>query len=79
MTYPFSPDVQQLVSDQLATGHYVTADDVLRDALCALGAEADDLAAVRAAVAEMQAGDVGVPLDEVFDEVRRAADVAPRE
>ena len=78
MTYPFPPDVQQLVADQLATGQYVTADDVLRDALRALSAEAEDLAAVRAAVAEMQAGDPGVPLDEAFDEVRRTAG-APRQ
>ena len=70
MPYTIPPDVQRLVADQLATGYYVTTDDVLRDALRALRDEAEDLAAVRAAVAEMQAGDSGLPLDEALDAVR---------
>jgi putative addiction module CopG family antidote len=57
----------------MATGHYTTEDDVLRDALRALRDKEDDLEAVRAAVAELQAGDPGTPLDEAFDIVRQSS------
>ena len=70
MAYPFPPDLQQLVADRLATGDYQTEDDVLREALRALAGQDDDLAAVREAVAEVKAGDEGLPLGEAFEAVR---------
>lgn len=33
MAYPFPPDVQQLVQEQLATGRYGTEDEVILEAL----------------------------------------------
>ena len=73
MAYSFPQDVQQLVDARMATGHYQTEDDVLREALRALRDEDEDLEAVRVAVAELQAGDPGTPLDEAFDIVRQSS------
>lgn len=72
MAYPFPADVRQRVDDRLAVGTYATEDDVLRDALRALDEEEEDLEAVRAAVRELQSGDVGLPLDQAFDLVRES-------
>ena len=72
MTYAFPPDVEQLVAKRMATGGYATEDDVLRDALRALAEEEEDLTAVREAIADYRAGDLGLPLDEAFDLVRRS-------
>ncbi len=72
MTYAFPPDVQHLISRQMAVGSYATEDDVLRDALRALSEEEEDLDAVREAVAEFRTGDAGLPLDDAFDLVRRS-------
>ena len=43
----------------------------LRNALEVLPKEDEDLVAIREAVAEWQAGDPGVPLDEGFESIRR--------
>ena len=72
MSYSFPADVQQLVEAHLASGRYLTEDDVLRDALRALAGEEQDLKAVREAIAEWRAGDKGLPLSEAFDQVRHA-------
>jgi putative addiction module CopG family antidote len=71
MAYTFPPDIQELVGEQMASGQYRSEDEVLRDALRALSEEAEDLAAVQAAVAEWKAGDEGLPLDEAFDTLRK--------
>jgi len=73
MPYSFPQDVKQLVDAHMATGHYPTEDDVLRDALRALRDEEDDLEAVRSALAELEAGDPGMPLDKAFDIVRQSS------
>jgi Arc/MetJ-type ribon-helix-helix transcriptional regulator len=36
MTYQLPPDVEQLIKERIATGHYMSEDDVLRDAMVAL-------------------------------------------
>jgi putative addiction module CopG family antidote len=78
MSYAFPPDLRELVAARLANGKYSTEDELLRDALRALNEEDEDLAAVREAIADWQAGDQGTPLGEAFDEVRRAADQGRR-
>ena len=70
MAYQFPPDVDKLVKERLASGKYASEDDVLREALQALSEEEEDLAAVQQAIAELEAGDQGVPLDEAFDSIR---------
>lgn len=70
MGYQLPPDLQQLVADRIATGEYQSEDEVLRDALQALADQDEDLAAVQEAIAELKAGDEGVPMDEAFDAIR---------
>ena len=70
MTYPFPPDLQELIHAQMSAGGYDSQDDLLRAALQSLSADQENLAAVKQAIAEREAGDEGVPLDEAFALVR---------
>jgi Arc/MetJ-type ribon-helix-helix transcriptional regulator len=80
MSYRFPPDVARLVQDHLASGDYASEDEVLRDALQALGQfahssrEVDEeyhqtVAAVREGAADAQAGRMK-PLRDLIDEDR---------
>ncbi|MFO7906787.1 MAG: ribbon-helix-helix domain-containing protein [Planctomycetota bacterium] len=71
MSYQFPPDIEELVRERMATGHYGSEDEVLRDALRALSEEAEDLAAVKQAIDDWRAGDEGVPVDKAFDALRK--------
>ena len=71
MAFPFPPDLQQFVRDQMASGKYASEEELLRDAFLALAEEDEDVAAVRAAVTEWQAGDPGIPLDGAVETIRR--------
>jgi putative addiction module CopG family antidote len=70
MHYEFPPEVERLFRERMASGKYATEDELLREALLALAEEEEDLDAIREAIAEMDAGDSGVPLDEVIDRIR---------
>ena len=70
MTYQFPPDVRQLVKERMASGQYPSEEALLREALLALGEQEEDLKAVQEALADVEAGDPGVPLDEAFDSIR---------
>lgn len=70
MSYPFPPDLRELVGEQMGSGKYRSEDDLLRDALRALAEEEEDLAAVREALADWRAGDPGTPLEDAFAAVR---------
>ena len=70
MHYQFPPDVERLIRDRMASGKYATEDELLREALLALTEEEEDLDAIREAIAEMDSGDNGVPLDEVVHRIR---------
>jgi putative addiction module CopG family antidote len=68
-TFPL--DVEEQVKQFVASGQYASEEDVLRDSLRALRRQSDDLAAIREAIAEMEAGDRGRPFDEFVEEFRR--------
>jgi putative addiction module CopG family antidote len=70
MPYPFPPDLQTLVVEQMASGKYASEDELLRSALRALAEEEQDLDAVRESLAEWRAGDPGAPVQEAFDSIR---------
>jgi putative addiction module CopG family antidote len=70
MTFPLPADVEQMVRQQMATGKYASEAELLREALRALAEDEQDLAAIQEAVAELEAGDPGVPLHEAFDALR---------
>jgi len=82
MIYHLPPDIEKLVKEHMATGDYANEDDVLRDALDALGrfthtpAEADEeyrqtVAAVREGLADMDAGRMR-PLRELIEEDKKS-------
>jgi Arc/MetJ-type ribon-helix-helix transcriptional regulator len=71
MAYEFPPDVRRLIGQRMASGHYASEDELLREALHALGDDDADLEAIREAVSDMDAGDEGIPLDEAFANIRR--------
>lgn len=70
MAYSFPPDVKQLIESRMASGKYATEDELLRDALEALAAEATELDAIQSAITDWRAGDPGIPLQDAFDQVR---------
>jgi len=70
MTYQFPPDVDELVQKHLATGQYVSEDEVLRDALQTLDAERQEWVAIQEGLATLEQGHEGVSLQEAFDAVR---------
>lgn len=73
MTYPFPTDIQEFVSEKMATGIYANEEELFRDAFRALGEEQDDLVAIREAIDDLASGDPGLPLDEAFDRVKLKA------
>jgi Arc/MetJ-type ribon-helix-helix transcriptional regulator len=75
MTYHFPPDVEQLVRDGMSSGRYATEDDLLREALLTLSTADQDLAAVQEAIVDLESGELGLPLAEAFDAVRRDSGV----
>lgn len=78
MAYQFPPDVQQLVSQQMAAGHYRSEDDLLRDALRALedhrqslvGDDQEVLQGIQRGLDEMAAGK-GRPFEQFDAEFRQ--------
>ena len=69
MAYSFPADVQQLIREAVALGNYATEDDVLREALHVLIQRSEDLTAIQAGVADMNAGRFR-PIHEVDAEIR---------
>jgi putative addiction module CopG family antidote len=70
MSYPFPPDLQTLVGEQMASGKYASEDELLLSALRALAEEEQDLDAVRESLDEWRAGDPGILLEDAFDAIR---------
>ncbi len=66
MPYSFPADLQNLIKQQMATGQYNSEDELLRQALLALENDNSDLIAIQEAVADFEAGDRGMPLDDAF-------------
>jgi putative addiction module CopG family antidote len=76
MPRQFSPDVEEQLKECMAAGRYRSEDDVLRDALKALRHRNDELVALKDAIADLEAGDRGMPFDEFIDEFRRKRGIA---
>ena len=56
MSYTLSADLTLTIQALLATGKYASEDEVLRNALDALRQRDENLAAIEAGVADMEAG-----------------------
>jgi len=70
MSHSIPVDVSQAIQSLLATGRYESEADVLRDAIAALRERDNDLAAILAGIADMEAGRYR-SLSEVDEEFRR--------
>jgi Arc/MetJ-type ribon-helix-helix transcriptional regulator len=79
MAYQFPPDVEKLMREHMASGSYISEDEVLRDALQILGefvhskTEVDEeyrqtVDAVREGIADVDAGRTR-PLRDIINEV----------
>jgi putative addiction module CopG family antidote len=66
-------DLQKLVDEQLATGAYSSAEEVLRDALEALRWRRAEIAAIAEGIADMEAGRYR-SLKEIDADLRRKYD-----
>ena len=78
MTLQVSSEVQKLVAEQIASGRFADANDVLLDALqrqrqlqTGEGECDDDWPAIKEALDDIEAGDQGRPAEEVFAELRQ--------
>lgn len=76
MPYQFPPNIQELVVQKMASGHYASEDELLLEALRSLSDDEEDLRAVQEAIDEWRAGDEGVPVDEAFDSIRKKHGIA---
>ena len=85
MSYQFPSDVQKLIQEQMCAGNYRSEDDLLRDALRALGEQRQSIIdedpvvieGIRRGLADMEAGR-GRPFEE-FDAEFRAKHNIPRD
>ncbi len=64
------PDIDQQVKHYLSTGHYQTEEDVLRDALRALGEENDVLEDIHQGLEDLEANR-GRPLEHIDADLRK--------
>ena len=76
MIYQFPPDLEDEINERMASGQYASQDDLFRDALRALRLQDADVTAVKQAIADMEAGDLGIPFDEFVEEFRQKHNVA---
>jgi predicted transcriptional regulator len=58
MLYPFPPELDRLVREELATGIYRSEDDVLVEAMQALRDRDETIAGIREGLADLDAGRV---------------------
>ncbi len=70
MSYQFPADIVELVQKQLATGEYVSEEEVLRDALRTLDADRQEWAAIQEGLATLEQGHGGISLQDAFDSIR---------
>ncbi len=71
MTQQFSPTVEQLIRDKMASGRYRSEEELLVEALQSLDEGDEDLTAVEDGLSSIDRGEKGVLLDEAFDRLRQ--------
>lgn len=77
MPIQFSPEVDQLVRQEMVAGGYGSEDELLRDALRALAERREVLTDIQVGIKELEAGR-GRPLEEVDADLRTKYSI-PRE
>jgi Arc/MetJ-type ribon-helix-helix transcriptional regulator len=76
MPYQFSADIESLVQQQLATGHFATPDDVLRAALTNLQLEENEASAIQQSIDRLDGGGEGSAVADAFQQLRAKFDLA---
>ena len=71
MAQQFSPAVEQLIRDRMASGRYGSEEELLVEALQALGESEEDLKAIEEGLSSLDGGEEGVPLAEAFNRLRK--------
>jgi len=71
MSYELSPNVERLVRERMATGHYTSEEQLLVEALAALDATDEETRAIEEGLKSVDAGDDGISADEAFTRLRR--------
>ena len=69
MSYPFTPALDRLIQEELATGIYHSEEEVLVEAMQALRDRNETIAGIQEGIVDMEAGRVR-PLSEVDAELR---------
>jgi antitoxin ParD1/3/4 len=69
MSVALPPEIEQFVAQEVATGAYVSADEVIVAAVQLLKQHQTDLARLKADIAEGLEGE-GVPAEQVFAQLR---------
>ena len=77
MAHEFSPTVEQLIRDKMASGRFASEEELLVEALQSLEESDKELQAIEEGLASVDRGDPGVPLDEAFDRLRQKHRVQP--
>ena len=77
MAYALSPELDRLIREGLATGRYASEEELLLEAMRALGERDETIAGVRDGLADFEAGRVR-PLSCVDDDLRKKYDI-PRD
>lgn len=71
MAQQFSPTVEQLIRDKMASGRYASEEELLVEALQSLDENDEDLKAIEVGLSSIDRGEEGVPLDEAFELFRQ--------
>lgn len=75
MSYQFPADIESLVQQQLATGHFSSPDDVLRAALQQLQLQDEDVKAIQQSIDRLDDSDEGVAVQDAFQQLRQKYDL----
>jgi predicted transcriptional regulator len=71
MAHEFSPAVEQLIRDKMASGRFASEEELLVEALQSLEESDKELQAIEEGLASVDRGEQGVPLDDAFARVRQ--------
>jgi predicted transcriptional regulator len=71
MIQQFSPAVNQLIQDKMASGRYGSEEELLVRALQALDESDEELKAIEEGLASIDRGEEGVSLDEAVNRLRQ--------
>jgi hypothetical protein len=70
MAHQFSPTVEQLIREKMASGRYSSEEELLLDALHSPEGNEEELRAIQEGIDSVEPGNEGVALDQAFEKIR---------